>query len=656
MPAFVACPACGQKLPLSEKESGKKVQCPHCGQQLSVCLKKPTSDTYQLKPAEPGPKLATPLEPWLEDRRPEPSRAATSARNHPTKPADEHANVDIPTSHPSTPIIAILCPSCSRKLEVPVTDAGKTMRCPECKSQLVVPLIHPANSALRHCRFLSLPWLLTICLLGLLPWSEVSCNSREVSIRVTQSGYQAVFGGVSTPLGIGELLAEERHEQDKQSLLEAVKFERSDFLMSASPFLVVFWIALLFMIGLAIFVPLGSTRRNLAIGFLTVAALVLVIQALVSLPLERRIAHHVAEQIRRDPNYAKVALLTLTSGKTAWFWLTFVFLGFATATEITLGAFKGLHRPVPVSTALIFVGLFIPLFLTGIIAQVILREVGIGGLEAKIHQIRQIEQEQAARAEAARLEREQRQRDEQQRRQRLLYEQQEQERQRQKALRELEERDRQRRQELEAERARVEEERRRREAEERAAAEKTKREREAKEAADAEQRTRRAEEAEVQRKKDLESRGLAYYPKPSSTHKGKDAKEWFDSYMERPTDKVVRQRTIEALESLREEGMPFLVQLLQYYRKKDMPVAIDNVLRAMKPQLIHFNDLRAVVDCLDEFSCKDFTRMMALEHLAKRKESKKYLRRIKSLAEDLMNSAKYGPDAKELVEKIGSNE
>src|SRR5262249_44337187 len=151
------------------------------------------------------------------------------------------------------------------------------------------------------------------------------------------------------------------------------------------PFLAIFWTAAAFMVGLAIFVPLSLVRRNLGLWLLAVMALMLIIQALAHMPIERRIAHVVAQEIKRHPDQAKILLLTLTTGKTAWFWLVFLALGLAATTETALGAIKRLHQPVAASIPVIFGGLFLLTSFTGIVGLVVLREVGIGGLEAKIN-------------------------------------------------------------------------------------------------------------------------------------------------------------------------------------------------------------------------------------------------------------------------------
>jgi hypothetical protein len=174
-----------------------------------------------------------------------------------------------------------------------------------------------------------------------------------------------------------------------------------------------------------------------------------------------------------------------------------------------------------------------------------------------------------------------------------------------------------------------------------------------------EERNKRAQqrqEMEDKRRADLEKRGLAYYLQPTSIYKDKNAQQWYDYYMTRPGDSIVRQRTIQALVSLREEGIPFLIRMLKYFQKKEMPMAADNVIRSLKPELVHFNDVHVLVDCLDDGFCKDFTRMVTLEQLAKRKDMKKHLKRIAWLTQDLLRSDKYGQDAKELIETIGQKE
>jgi len=219
--------------------------------------------------------------------------------------------------------------------------------------------------------------------------------------------------------------------------------------------------------------------------------------------------------------------------------------------------------------------------------------------------------------------------------------QQQQERERQNQQEE-EQRQRRRREQLENEQKR---ERARERAEAEAAAKRAEEERN--------KRAQLRQEIVDKRRADVEKRGLAYYPEPTSIYEHKNAQQWYDYYMTRPSDRIVREQTIEALVSLREEGMPLLIRLLKYFQKKEMPMAADNVIRSLKPDLVHFNDVHVLVDCLDDGFCKDFTRMVTLEQLAKRKDVKKHLNRIMRLTQDLLKSDKYGQDAKDLIETIG---
>jgi hypothetical protein len=180
--------------------------------------------------------------------------------------------------------------------------------------------------------------------------------------------------------------------------------------------------------------------------------------------------------------------------------------------------------------------------------------------------------------------------------------------------------------------------------------------------AESEAAARRAEEerkkeeqqrqaAEDKRRADLEKRGLPYYPSPQTTHEGKNAEQWYEHQLARPDDPMVRQRTIDALAHLDSEGVPFLMKLLQRYQKRRFQQGVDSVVRAIKPEHLHYNDLPALVDCLDD-DYKQFTRMVVLERLAKHKGAKKHIRRIASFVDDLLKSEKYGADAQDCLDAI----
>jgi hypothetical protein len=217
--------------------------------------------------------------------------------------------------------------------------------------------------------------------------------------------------------------------------------------------------------------------------------------------------------------------------------------------------------------------------------------------------------------------------------------QQQQERERQ-YQQEEEQRQRRRRDQLEDEQRR---ERARERAESEAAAQRAEEERN--------KRERQRQEMEDKRRADLEKRGLPNYPSPHTTHKGKNAEEWYEHLAARPNDLIARQRTIDALAHLNSEGMPFLTKLLRGYQKRSILMGVDSTVRAIKPEHLHSNDLPTLVDCLDS-DYKDFTRMVVLERLAKHKGAKKHLVRIRSLVDDLLKSEKYGVGAQDCLDAI----
>jgi serine/threonine protein kinase len=294
--------------------------------------------------------------------------------------------------------------------------------------------------------------------------------------------------------------------------------------------------------------------------------------------------------------------------------------------------------------------MFLLFVVAGLITFAVLRGIGGGGSEDKVSEAQRIEQEKAKAAAERKAKAEQM--FEEERKRMEIAKQKESDEKRQKAI----EAEQKRREEWEAAQRRADEERRRKEERARAEEEKAKRERAEKERAEAERRKQEAAEAELKRKNDLEKRGLSYYPNPTTAFAGKDAQQWYDYLMSRPKDDKYREQTLKAFEALGAEGMPFLVKLLQDYQKKKLQHPVDQVLRAMKPELIHSNDLRLLLDCLDEECCKDFTRMMALEYLSKRKESKKYIIKIQSLVEDLTKSPKYKDQAKEFMDTLAKKD
>jgi hypothetical protein len=136
----------------------------------------------------------------------------------------------------------------------------------------------------RGWRYLSSPWVLMTFLFGFLPWCEVSCNSREFEVRLTQSGYQALYGGVSAPPVMEEVFTQESERRQSsltvtsEGLRKQLGVERS-YLANLSPFLVFFWGTNLALIGIICFVPLGEWRLGFALPLCGILLGILILHA-----------------------------------------------------------------------------------------------------------------------------------------------------------------------------------------------------------------------------------------------------------------------------------------------------------------------------------------------------------------------------------------
>lgn len=229
-------------------------------------------------------------------------------------------------------MILLSCPRCHRRLQASESLANSLVECPQCRTPFTVPSLStasapslPPTAALagevvgnaippsvvtvpRGWRFFSSPWVVMVFVFGFLPWSEVSCNSKEVVFQVTQSGYQALYGGVSAPPAVEVLLAEQaskrldpRHAppENVQELRNKLRVEQA-YLANVSPFLVLFWGANLALLGIICCVPLGAVRLGFVLPLCGVMLGVLILHACLGLPIERRAGQIIAAAIRED--------------------------------------------------------------------------------------------------------------------------------------------------------------------------------------------------------------------------------------------------------------------------------------------------------------------------------------------------------------------
>ena len=305
--------------------------------------------------------------------------------------------------------------------------------------------------------------------------------------------------------------------------------------------------------------------------------------------------------------------------------------------------------------------------IAGIGAQIANWQMGIMGLEAQLAKLNRIEQEKQAKAEAELRELE--------RQRQIVADSLEADKQRKQADLEhqqkvLEQEREKQRLEREKQQAEAEKQRQMREEEK----EQERKEREKKQAEEAERQRVEAERLkqeamrqEKMRKDDLESRGLAYYPKPTTKYQGKTALEWSNwpastplkdarGKLKTPQTYAIEQQerlqqTCAALIALQEEGMPFLINSLGY---QVTPQGVDTFLRLIKIELVHYNDLDKIVACLDKKRCLLPTRLLALDYLRKRKESSKQAKTIEMLVKDLLSASQYKSKVQEALDAINS--
>jgi hypothetical protein len=227
---------------------------------------------------------------------------------------------------------------------------------------------------------------------------------------VTQSGYQALYGGVNAPFGVEDAFQEPisaesglSNRQAQAALARQLRSERSDFLMSCSPFLAVFWAGNLALVGVIGFMQVDRQRLRMFLGVCAVLLLMLLLQLLLGTPLERRVSYAVAQAVRESPKDAFLFIATFSAGKTGWFWATFVAVLLAASTEVVawvLGRVRFQQAPVtlPVTIGLLFGAVSVIV----VLLQFDLWEAGLTAVEEKVAQLHRAEEAKAAKEEAER--------------------------------------------------------------------------------------------------------------------------------------------------------------------------------------------------------------------------------------------------------------
>jgi hypothetical protein len=619
-----SCPTCKAVLNAPASRAGAKINCPKCTQRILV----------------PGQANKTALGqiPPVTDK----TALGQSVATGPAAPS--HRTVDVP------------CPGCKRVIDLPVEKLGTHIECAECGAQFVArtTLASTDGVDLRHNwgglkRRLSLPWLVAIFIFGFLPWSEVSCSHKDFPLRVSQSGCQAVYGGVSSPFDFVEAAqqaAQKKFGTDKEALAKAIDREHSDYLLSCSPFVVVFWVGILALAVCTWAAPLGVSRLRICLGLSGLLALMLLLIAALGTPLERRAAWAMGEIMKTDPDQALAMTLLMTSGKTCWFWLAFGAVGLVACTEYLSWFFFKTGKQFPPALTVGLAGIAF-LSVAGLLTQCLLWKTGLTVMENRLSKLQQIENEKTRKAEQDRKARDDERRLAEEKRQADHTAQ-------QKALA------------LERERDRLEAERKARERQEKAEQDRLEAERKARERqeelaaqASAEREKRKMDEAK--RKADLEAQNLPYYPKPTTLHNGKNAEEWYQLAVTRLRDATIQSNASEALVALKEEGMPYLLTFLEKAMAPDpkgqvgiqmKQRGVQAILDLINPDYIHPNDLSKIVACLKAGSAADATRVQALRYLAKHAKSGSYIDRIQTLVADLQKSQRYQEEVNKLLATI----
>jgi len=135
------------------------------------------------------------------------------------------------------------------------------------------------------------------------------------------------------------------------------------------------------------------------------------------------------------------------------------------------------------------------------------------------------------------------------------------------------------------------------------------------------------------RKKDLEGRGLAFYPMPQNNRvNNKDINEWYNLLVNAKSPEVLSS-SLEAITSYGDAGIPFLLEAL---KNNTNSKSRELILWAMYPNNIHPNDLPKIVECLNKSKDQIGTRVQALNLLVKSGNAKQYKDKIELMTKDLL--------------------
>jgi hypothetical protein len=268
-------------------------------------------------------------------------------------------------------------------------------------------------------RYCSMPWLLILFLCGFMPWCSVGCSARDAakSLTITQSGYQALYGGTSTPLRY-ESLAEKapatpKHAQsgefdlqasqsERAGLSEGVKLHRSDPFAMVSPFTMLFWAAAVALVVTILSIKLGRLRLIMVAGFYAIMLFAFISQGLLGLPLERLAGDLLGSALVKEPDSAFAAVI-ISIDKTTWYWVALGAVLLISLTEAINALWREVVEPrTPILVpAALWIG-FGFMAISGTVVQYGLRELVLSDKESRIAELKQAEKKFQADAERKR--------------------------------------------------------------------------------------------------------------------------------------------------------------------------------------------------------------------------------------------------------------
>jgi hypothetical protein len=154
---------------------------------------------------------------------------------------------------------------------------------------------------------------------------------------------------------------------------------------------------------------------------------------------------------------------------------------------------------------------------------------------------------------------------------------------------------------------------------------------------------------EAARKKNLEGRGLAFYPLPVINKVAdKDINEWYNLLSNSQSPDSFNS-SLEAIKSYGDAGIPFLLEAL---KNNTNSKSRELILWAMYPNNIHPNDLPKIVECLNKSKDQIGTRVQALNLLVKSGNAKQYQEKIESMTKDLLINKNVKDQVKGYLDKL----